>query len=113
MNLDGQALAAFMEGFQRTKAQMAEQQRGTMQDDLALQDRQRLITRQTEQDRIAAEARQRQQAMQIPQIGQSLADVGGMSETPQGAEQAIDALFRIMAPSLGGVEQLGGVREDR
>ena len=111
MNLNGPALAAFMEGFQRTKAQMAAQQRGTMQDDLALQDRQRLIMRQTDQDRIAAEDRQRQQALQVPQIGQSLAQAGGMSETPEGAEQAIDALFRIMAPSLGGVEQLGGVRD--
>src|SRR3990167_6425238 len=108
---NGDAMKAFMDGYQRTMQQIEAQQGQGQDRQMAMEDRQRLITRQTEQDRIAAEQRQRQQALQVPQIGQSLAQAGGMSETPEGSEQAIDALFRIMAPSLGGVEQLGGVRD--
>lgn len=115
---DGDGMRAFMDAYQRTSAELEEQRRRTQvtaqqgQDrTLALEDRTRNITRQTESDARAVEDRRRRQAMEVPTISQSLAEAGGMAETPQGAESAIDALFRMMAPDLGGAEALGGVRD--
>lgn len=108
---NGPGMQAFMEAYQRTNAQLDEQERMEQRDQFARQDRQRGIDRQTEQDRIAEENRRRQHALQLPQVGAGLAEAGAAAETPQGAEQAIDALYQLMAPELGGVEQLGGLRD--
>lgn len=108
---NGPAMQAFLQSYHQTQLQLEQQERQKKIDALSMQDRQRSITRQDAQDQQAVEDRKRRQAIELPQVGQSLAESGAAAETPQGAESAIDALYRIMAPSLGGVEQLGGVRD--
>lgn len=108
---DPQAGSALMAGWERARKEHEARTRQQQQDTLAGEDRQWRIDRQTEQDRIAAEDRKRRQALELPQMGTSLANAGSVAETPEGAESAIDSLYRIMAPALGGVEQLGGLRD--
>lgn len=108
---DPQAGSALMAGWERARKEHEARTRQQQQDTLAGEDRQWRIDRQTEQDRIAAEDRKRRQALELPQMGASLANAGSVAETPEGAESAIDSLYRIMAPALGGVEQLGGLRD--
>jgi hypothetical protein len=115
---NGRGMQAFMESYQRTMAQLDAQERQQQSFTMQTEDRQRNITRQdaadkrlAEQDRIAAEGRQRQIGMQTAQLPGVLAKSAEGAETLPDAEQAIDALYRVMAPQLGGMEQLGGVRD--
>lgn len=108
---NGTGMQAFMDAYQRTQAHLDAQDRTKQQVTQQTEDRQRNITRQAEQDKIAAEDRQRQIAMQTAQLPGVLAKSAEGAETLPDAEQAIDALYRVMAPQLGGVEQLGGVRD--
>lgn len=108
---NGSGMQAFMESYQRTMQMLDQQERDTLLMGQQQQDRQRTITRQDQADQVAEGERRRRNAMQLPAVGQSLAEAGAASETTQGAEQAIDALYSIMAPELGGLEQLGGLRD--
>lgn len=108
---NGTGMQAFMDAYQRTQAHLDAQDRTKQQVTQQTEDRQRNITRQAEQDKIAAEDRQRQIAMQTAQLPGVLAKSAEGAETLPDAEQAIDALYRVMAPQLGGVEQMGGVRD--
>ena len=105
---NGPGMAAFMEAYQRTTAQLDEQERGKQRDSFAMQDRERSITRQQEQDRIAAEQRtnattQQTQAdaLQRMQIPGQLAQVGGAAESPQDAQRLIESLMPDLMKAFG------------
>lgn len=87
------AMKAMLEGYQQTLNQMQARSQSAERlgmDQTALQSD---LTRQAEQDRIAAEDRQRRMAVDRVTIGSKLAEAGSQAETPQGAESAIDALY--------------------
>ena len=108
---NGQGMSAFMESFRRTSEMLERQEQERNQISARQQDRERLITRQDEADKLAREDRARQQAMQTAQLPGVLAQGAAGAETVPDAEQSIDALYRILAPQMGGMEQLGGVRD--
>ena len=108
---NGQGMSAFMESFRRTSEMLERQEQERNQISARQQDRERLITRQDDADKLAREDRARQQAMQTAQLPGVLAQGAAGAETVPDAEQSIDALYRILAPQMGGLEQLGGVRD--
>jgi len=111
---NGHAMNAFMQSYQRTNALLDEQAR--RQQDQLMQQQQyaQNTTRQQEQDRIAAEDR----TMRIDDRGRSQAiqtatamqGAGEGAEDMPGAEQAIDAVYKMLAPE-GYQEPLGGIRD--
>jgi hypothetical protein len=108
---NGHGMNAFMESFNRTKAILDQQDRQKQMDQSVMQDRAHQQQRETEQDTRATEDRARQQAMQTAQLPNVLAQGAASAETLPDAEQSIDALYRILAPQMGGAESLGGVRD--
>lgn len=113
--------AAFMEGWERARQRDQQQQRITQQDqlalqdrDLAMQDRQRQIERQTNADQYALEDRRRRQALEEMAIPGTLAELGSVAETPQDAQRIIEASMPnlmsvfgqdVMAYGMPAVEQ--------
>ena len=106
-----EAMSAFMEGYQRSMAQLQASGQSAARLGMDQADQQQRMTRQAEQDRIAAEDRQRRMAMERVQIAPTLAQMGASADTPQGAESSIDAAFAQIADAFGGREQLGGMRD--
>lgn len=106
--MNGEAMAAFMEGFQRTKALMDQQR--LQRDELGMrrQDRQQVLTRQSEQDRIAAEDRARQAtereralALQGMQVPGNLAELGGTASDPGEAQRLIESMMPAVLKAFG------------
>lgn len=115
---NGQGMQAFMDAYQRTHAQLDQQARQRQGDKIALEDRQRQIQQQTnaqarqgQQDQYESEDRRRRQAMDLLGVSKQLGDIGGAQNSPESAAAAIDALYGLIAPSFGGSDQLGGVRD--
>lgn len=105
---NGTATQAFMEGYQRTLAQMQQQNMLTDQQAMQSADRQRQWDRQATQDQYVAEDRaraeeeRRQRAAQnrlgvIPQ----LAEIGGMAETPDAAQASIESIMPMILDAFG------------
>lgn len=105
---NGADAAALMEGFERARREDEQRQRIRQQDSLALQDRnlaledrQRNITRQQAADAAAAEARRQQQALQSFQIPAHLAELGSVAEDPQGAQALIEGAMPALMKAFG------------
>lgn len=105
---NGNAMQAFMEGFQKSRQRWEEQQRLKQQDSLALEDRQRAIARQAEGDELArvdrAEAirqRQQQAALRSLQIPGQLAEAGSSADNPEDAKRLIESMMPTMMSAFG------------
>lgn len=88
---NGNAMAAFMDGYQRTMAQMSQQQRLSQQDTRAEEDRQRLITRQTEADTVASQQRKQQDFIQSQQAAGQLTQTASNFDDPMQAKSYIES----------------------
>lgn len=106
-----EGMQAFLQSFQQTQAQMNAQNRTKMLDAQNAQDRAREIERQATADTEHAQDRTRNQALQTLDIAPRLAEVGASADSPENAAAAIDALYQRIAPTMGGVEALGGIRD--
>lgn len=98
MSGNGNAMQAFMQGFQKSRQQWEQTQRQKQQDELSLQDRgirledrNRNIDRQTAADQAAEQDR-------LLRFGQMLNQAPANAETLPEAEGAVDAAFGLMTP---------------
>lgn len=100
---NGDAMSAFMEGYQKTQQQLQQQQRLRQQDQLAMEDRQRMIQRQTELDQFSREDRTRAGAVQQQQdFIRSQQAAGQLTETAANYDDPMQAKSYIesMMPNL-------------
>lgn len=105
---NGPAMQAFMEGFQKTRAQMEQRARLKQQDQLSLQDRQMALEdRQrgianTAADRArAAQVAQQQDALRMLSVPGHLVEAGAGAETPEDAKALIESLMPTMMKAFG------------
>lgn len=105
---DGNAFAAFMDGYQRTQQQLMQQKRLQQQDALSMEDRQLRINdreaaakRQAELDAIAAQERTQQQALRGLQIPGHLAEMGAAADDPQSAQAIIESAMPNLMKAFG------------
>jgi len=94
---DGNAMKAFMESYQQTSAQLDEQERQKQAMGMQAEDRQRMITRQGEQDKIAAEDRDYRRSQDALQM---LSQIVPQSETLEGAESMSQGVLSGLPPSV-------------
>lgn len=113
---NGPAFAAFMEGYEQARQQAEQRKRVQQQDsiavedrNLALQDRQRGITRQQAVDTRATEDQQWQQEQRNLSVAGTLGQAASGAESVPEGEAAIDTLFRVLSPGMQ--EQMGGARD--
>lgn len=104
------AMGAFMEGYQRSMAQLQQREHAQTQMGMQQSEMQSRQARQAEQDRIAAEDRQRRMAMERVTIGHTLAEAGGGAENPESASALIDSLYSQLQ-GLGTPEELAPMRD--
>jgi hypothetical protein len=105
---NGNAMSAFMEGYQRTQQMLEERKRQQQQDalgmedrQLRLEDRQRNIDRQATADEAAAQDRQQRQALQGLQIPDQLAERGATAQDPQSAQALIESAMPNLMKAFG------------
>ena len=111
----GTEFADFMEGWNRAQREDEERQRLQQQDSrlqqqdsLALQDRERAITRQNEHDQFTREDRARQatvygqqDALRSLQIPGQLAELGATADDPEGAQALIESAMPRLMQAFG------------
>lgn len=94
---DGNAMKAFMDSYQQTSAQLDEEERRKQTMGMQAEDRQRMITRQTEQDTIAGEERDYRKYQDALQL---LGQVVPQSETLEGAEAMSQGVLSSVPPNV-------------
>ena len=105
---NGEAMSAFMEGFQRTREQLEQQRRQGQQDQFQIEDRERMRTRQDEADAFTREDRTRQlqgdteqRALRRLQIPGTLAEMGATADTPSDAQRRIESMMPTLMEAFG------------
>jgi hypothetical protein len=102
---NGEALKAFMEGYQRTMAQLETHKRAQTRDQLdqqELQMRHQAMTqgaqRQALMDARAAEDQEWQNTSRKMEVGRAFREEGAGAESVPEGESSIDALYRLLPP---------------
>ena len=105
---NGTATQAFMEGYQRTLAQLQQQRALTGQQ--AIQsaqfqqssDRQAMLDRERQEDRaLAQEDRQRRLGLESLGMIPTLGEIGSMAETPEAAQATIESIMPRILEAFG------------
>lgn len=105
---NGNAMQAFMEGFQKSRQQWEQSQRQKQQDQIAADDRTRLVERQNTTDANAKADRERaatlakqQDALRVIELPQKLAAGASGAETPEDAKRLIESMMPTMMSAFG------------
>lgn len=96
---DGNAFAAFMDGYTRMTEQLEQRKRLGQQDAVAAEERERLRTRQDEADARARTDQEWQETQRRLALAESLSGAVDKSDTLPGAESAVDARFGLLPPA--------------
>lgn len=98
---DGNAFAAFMDGYTRMTEQLEQRKRLGQQDAVAAEERQARLTRQQAQDAQDAQDRAQQQALRGLQIPGHLAELGATGDTPEDAQRMIESAMPNLMSAFG------------
>lgn len=105
---NGTATQAFMEGYQRTLAQLQQQQALTGQQAIQsaqfqqASDRQAMLDRERQEDRaLAMEDRKRRLGLESLGMIPTLGEIGSMAETPEAAQSTIESIMPRILEAFG------------
>src|SRR5690349_8628874 len=98
---NGQAMQAFLQGYHQTLLDQERQERQKNIDAISMQDRQRSISRQTEQDQRQREADARNLELQKLGVIPQLTKMGETAETPDDAKHLIETVMPGLMKAFG------------